>query len=133
MSFILEPTKAIVPIVRSTKEKPIVEVLGTGFFVGTGSELHLITAKHVIDCNPLKEGERYAITFPVVEGIKVVAASHVIRSPKFDLAACKFSKENLPRAVTLPVSKIEPSLNDDVLSFEYSSTRIVGGRYTRFL
>lgn len=124
MSAILRPEKAIVPIVRATKARPIIAVLGTGFFVGNEAGLHVITAKHVIDKNPLKDEEKYAIVFYEKSGIKVVAISQVLASTEFDLAVCKVSTLHLPEIMPMMIGRAEPSLNQDVFSYEYSSTRI---------
>ena len=124
MSAILRPEKAIVPIVRATKARPVIGVLGTGFFVGNEAGLHVITARHVFDKNPLKDEERYAIVFPEERGMKIIPISQNLASDEFDLAACRVSTADCPEAMPLMIGRAEPSLNQNVLSYEYSSTRI---------
>lgn len=124
MAVELTPGRAIVPIVRATTEKPVIEVLGTGFFVGTESALHLITAKHVIENNPLAGDEKYGIVFREERAIRVLATLRVLGCRDFDLAACVVLREDFPEAVPLAIGKADPPLNADIFSYEYSATRI---------
>ena len=89
------------PIVRATKEKPVIEVLGTGFFVGSGSALHVITAKHVIADNPVTGDEKYAIVFRDDKRIKILATLRILAAVDFDLAACVVDRSDFPDAVPL--------------------------------
>lgn len=124
MSVELVPHLAIIPIIRSSADRLVMEVLGTGFFVGNAEKLHVITAKHVIESNPLASDESYAIVFQEKTTIKVVRIGQVISCKDFDLAACEISREQLPDATALPIGRHDPALNEDVFSYEYSSTRI---------
>ena len=56
--------RSILPIVRAKDGNPISEVLGTGFIIGRNGKLWLITAKHVVENNPLKKYEKYAKACP---------------------------------------------------------------------
>lgn len=124
MSVELKPERAIVPIVRATKAMPIIEVLGTGFFVGNDSALHVITAKHVITDNPLSGDEKYAIVFNNGQSIKILATLHIRVAVDYDIAACRVDRTDFPDAVLLAIGRRDPSLNEDLFSYEYSSTRI---------
>jgi hypothetical protein len=132
----LRPERAIVPIVRATKQKPVIEVLGTGFFVGTGPALHVITAKHVIADNPVVGDEKYAIVFRDAKSIKILATLRILAAADFDLAACVVDRSDFPAAVPLSIGREDPALNADVFSFEYSATRIertpTGGTHVSF-
>ncbi len=136
MAIHLIPERAIVPIVRATRERPIINLVGTGFFVGDAEALHIVTAKHVITDNPLAEDELYGIVFHEDKGIKIIAISHIRASVDFDLAVCSVSRADFPLAVPLVIAKSDPALNEDVFSYEYSSTRIeqtdTGGTHVFF-
>jgi hypothetical protein len=121
---VVRPEKSIVPIVRAGEGVPIKELLGTGFFVGSPSELHVVTARHVFDDNPLQDGELYGVAFPEEDRIRFVQIPGYHSSNQFDVAV--FSGEHFPEAVPLQFASTEyrMSLNIDVLTFEYSLTRI---------
>lgn len=120
----LKPERAIVPIVRAAREQPVKEILGTGFFVGLLDEIHVVTAKHVFEDNRLAHGEKYAIVLAGETGISIIAISTVRVSPEYDLAVCTVPRHLLRQAVILPVSETDVPLNEDVFSYEYSSSRI---------
>lgn len=125
----LEPLRAIVPIMRSAKDRSKVELLGTGFFVSAQEGHHIVTAKHVIEDNPLGPDELYSVFFPGVPGdatqVAQLQISRVVASRSYDVAACWIAPtEHLANAVALPLASEEPALNDDVLCFEYSGTHI---------
>jgi hypothetical protein len=124
MAAELKPDRAIVPIVRYAPERPISEVLGTGFFVGNMETIHLVTAKHVISSSPLAEGEKFALVFNDGKGTAIIAISQVRAARDFDVAVCSVSRSHLELAVPLAIARSDPALNDDVFSYEYSSTRI---------
>jgi len=124
MAAELKPDRAVVPIVRYAPSKPISELLGTGFFVGNGDVLHLVTAKHVFEGSPLNEDEKYAFVFNDGKGIAIIAISEIRVAADFDVAVCNFEKSLTPLAVSLPIARADPPLNHDVFSYEYSSTRI---------
>jgi len=120
----MRPEHAIVPIVRSSPDLPISELLGSGFFIGDGERLLVVTAAHVIKDNPLLEGERYTVVFAGTAGVSAVSISAVLASPDVDLAVCVVEASLLPEAIRLPIASTNPALNEDVVCFEYSSTRI---------
>jgi hypothetical protein len=124
MAADLNPERAIVPIVRASHERPVIEILGTGFFVGTGEVLHVITAKHVITSFAPAEGEHLAVVFRGTTGIACVSIAQVVASTGFDIAAGAIDKSHIPEAVPIAIGDIDPPLSANVFSFEYSSTRI---------
>jgi len=116
-------------------------MLGTGFFVGKGDALHVITAKHVIEDNPLAEGEQYALVFGGEKGIAVVGFGSMRLAQDYDVAALMVSRASFPEAesappVALALMRADPALNAEVLTYEYSSTRIeckpLGGMHVSF-
>lgn len=124
MAAELKPERAVVPIVRYAPTKPISELLGTGFFVGKGDALHVVTAKHVFEGSPLNEEEKYALAFNDGKGIGIIAISQIRAAVDFDVAVCSVEKSLMPLAVPLSIATADPPLNHDVFSYEYSSTRI---------
>lgn len=124
MAAELRPDRAIVPIVRYASDKPISELLGTGFFVGTDDALHVVTARHVFEGAALADAEKYALVFNDGKGIGVISISQVRVALDFDVAICSVERSLLPSAVPLPIATTDPPLNHDVFSYEYSSTRI---------
>ena len=99
--------------------------------------MYVVTAKHVFEKNPLQDGEEYAVVFRGADGIALVAISEVSMSRNFDVAACEVPLvKNLSEAVRLPIARTDPGLNEDVICFEYSSTRIErtrqGGTHVSF-
>lgn len=130
----LEPLRSIVPILKGHKGKPLTDLLGTGFFVGPRSALHLVTAKHVFENNPVEKEEHYAFAFGTEKGIEIWDLRKVLVSLDFDVAVCPISE--LGHAISLQFSREEPALNDDIFTFEYSSTRFerkrTGGTHVTF-
>ncbi|MEJ0038935.1 MAG: serine protease [Gammaproteobacteria bacterium] len=125
------PQDAIVPIVRWSDSLPIKQLLGTGFFVGSGEKIHVVTAKHVFEGNPLLDGEKYAICLHGGKQIAVALILQVRASLDFDLAVCKIPHEQLSGVLALPIARSDAALTDDIFSYEYSQTRIVTtGRHT---
>lgn len=124
MRYDLKPERAIVPIVRYAPDRIIVELLGTGFFVGDDNTKHLVTAKHVIQNSPLRPDEKYAVVLTEDSGIALAAISKVLAAADFDVAVCAIEQAHLTKVVPLSVAAFDPPLNGDVFAFEYSSTRI---------
>ncbi len=124
MTVNLRPSSAIVPIVRASADRPVAEILGTGFFVGRPGGLRLVTAKHVFEKCVLQQGEQYAIGYLTEKAAAIVALSRIIASLDFDLAVADVALEHVPGAVPLALSRFEPPLNGDVFTFEYSCSRI---------
>jgi len=131
---LLEPLRSIVPILKGHKGQALTDLLGTGFFLGTPSALHLVTAKHVFQGNPVEKWEHYAFAFRTERGIEIRELKKVLVSVDFDVAACPISE--LGQAISLQFSREEPALNDDIFTFEYSSTRFerkpTGGTHVAF-
>lgn len=130
MAVQLAPGRAIVPIVAYSAGKPIKTILGTGFFVGKGSVSHLVTAKHVIAAGaPVNGDDGYAFVFAGAEAIGILPILKIWAAEHYDIAVCEIAVDQLQEqgAVPLPLARENPSLNDDVLSYEYSSSRIEVG------
>jgi len=97
------------------------DVLGTSFVIGRGDDLFLMTAKHVFASNPLGENQRYgALTLPD-DGVRDI--HEFFADPVLDIGVAPISRKDFPHVAPLRFSKTEPSLNEDIYSFEYSSTR----------
>ena len=116
------PDKAIIPIVKGSREKQINELLGTGFFVCASGELHVLTAKHVFQDSPLDKGEHYAYVFNTGTRIQVWSIPKYSISKNFDIAI--FKPQQFESAIPLQFAECQPSLNDDIICYEYSGTRI---------
>ena len=116
------PHNAIIPIVKGTQAKEISEVLGTGFFVRASGDLHVLTAKHVFQGSPLDKGEHYAYVVNTGPRIQVWTIPEFSFSKDFDIAI--FKPRQFESAIALPFSECQPSLNDDIICYEYSGTRI---------
>ena len=116
---------AILPVVRGSRTVPVIEVLGTGFFVGIGTQRRLVTAKHVIQNNPLVgSDESYAVVYRHGDDIKVVRIDDIALSPDYDVAAGNVKRSLMRGTVPLKIARQNPALNDDIFCYEYSSTRI---------
>ncbi len=124
----LHPTKAIVPIFRGSGDGQdmLSALLGTAFFVGSKEELHLVTARHVFESNPIEEHEHYVFLIREEVGgkekIAIREIRKVIASEDLDIATCPISPNEF--AEPLQFSGHDPGLNEDVWSFEYSRTRM---------
>ena len=116
------PESHIVPIIRTAKAEPIKQLLGTGFFVGRPGSLQILTAKHVIESNPLQPGEGYAVAFGEKSGIRIRSIDGYQASSKYDFAF--INGEGFPEASPLPIVEGIAPLNVDVVTNEYSTTRI---------
>jgi hypothetical protein len=118
----LRPEYSIVPIIRCSEQLPIKEVLGTGFFVGQKNKPFIVTAKHVFEDNPLRKEEKYGYVFKGEKSIQVYSIPKIFGAEGNDVSV--FEAAVFPEAVPLAFSKKQPALNDDVLCYEYSGTRI---------
>jgi hypothetical protein len=117
----LDITRAIVPIVRRDADGHIIELLGTGFYVGQRPAV--VTARHVFADNPLLEGQKYSMVFISPDGtIKLGDINDFLPSQEFDIAV--FAAGSVPGAIRLPLTRTEVATNQDVLTYEFSSTRI---------
>ena len=124
MAVQLVPGLSIVPIIKRTPDLLVKAQLGTGFFVGNQASLHLITAKHVFTGNPIEGPESYSIVFNNGGTTMVSPIQTVIAAAGFDLAVCTLAREHVPGAVPLDIADANPPLSNDILTYEYSSTRI---------
>lgn len=127
----IKPEHAIIPIVRCTEAPDIKELLGTGFIVGQGDKIYVVTAKHVFESSPLEEGEKYGYLFKGAKGIQLYRIQKIIGVENYDIAV--FEATHIPEAVSLAFSEQQPANNEDVYCNEYSSTRIekkeTGGKH----
>lgn len=122
---VMAPERAVVPIVLASEKHPIEKVLGSGFFVGDDDNLFVVTARHVVDNGLEKASQGFGIVLKGSEKIAVVACDEIRGSLDFDIAAMKFTIDTyFDEAYRLPIATSDPGLNDDVFSFEYSSSRI---------
>ena len=84
-----------------------------------------MTARHVFDDNPLEKSEKYAYTFHGTKNIQIRSVNKIYSSDDYDIAF--FHVENsdvaVPDAVTLPFSKREPTLSENIYCYEYSTSR----------
>lgn len=117
----IEPHRAVAPILRIDRTGRVLELLGTGFFVGQGSSVSVVTAHHVFRDNQLVEDQQYALAFCEAEKTRVITIPGVTAAKEFDIAV--FDGSGFPEAVRLPIGDYGAPFNADVFSFEYSSTR----------
>jgi len=118
---ILQPQSSIVPILKGDTDRAIRELLGTGFFVGTPQEPYLVTAKHVFENTSLSGGEHFAYTFMGDSSLELRPLYKITYSDTYDVAICRLNPDE--RYVPLNLASDDPALNDDVFTYEYSSTR----------
>ena len=112
---------SIVPIVRLSSSGSVLELAGTGFFVG--KRPYVVTAKHIFEDYPLKDNESFAMAFEDVNGdIKLGKILDYRTSSTFDIAV--FAAGSIPNATPLSISKKSIPENQDVLTYEFSTTRI---------
>lgn len=109
------------PILRGNTKLALTTLLGTGFFVGSGASRHLITAKHVFSSNPVADDEHYAFAMRVDGKLAVHRITKVLAANDCDVAACPV--QDIESSEFLRFSHDQPGMNEDVFSFEYSSTR----------
>ena len=118
---ILHPQTSIVPILKGDSDMAIRELLGTGFFVGTTQDPFLVTAKHVFERNELSKGEYYEYMFKGEKSFELRPLENFFPSEEYDVTVCRLKPDE--RYVPLKLSRSDPALNDDVFTYEYSSTR----------
>jgi hypothetical protein len=117
----LEPQTAIVPIVRVDRTGQILELLGTGFFVGRETVRSVVTAHHVFRDNPLLDAQQYAVAFSEGEHTRLITIPEVTAAKDLDVAV--FDGSDFPAAATLVLADYGAPFNADIFTFEYSSTR----------
>jgi hypothetical protein len=134
----LEPRQAILPICKTTlNPQSFRGLLGTGFVVGSTSPF-VVTAAHVFRDNPLGEKEEYAVFLYHRDGTHKLG---LINNPTYcqqaDVAV--FGVAGVEGVVRLPVLDGAVASNEDVLTFEYSSTvtraldqGVVGAHFSPF-
>ena len=120
----MDPRRSIVPIVEidEINDNDIVGLAGTGFFVGPVPTL--VTAAHVFRTD-LTEGHGYAVAYVGKDGARMarIIPSEIVRSKQFDIAAVR--RASLPGIEPLKLTPLIVPLNADVMTYEYSTTRIV--------
>ncbi|GBE07813.1 hypothetical protein BMS3Abin11_00930 [bacterium BMS3Abin11] len=117
-----QPEKAIVPIVIASEHDPIQEILGTGCFIGTSNNLHILTAKHIFELGERDEFAKYAFLFNSGKRVEIWAISEIVASKDYDIAICKIAP--IEGAIPLQFAKQQPALNADVYCYEYSQISI---------
>lgn len=94
-------------------------MVGTGFIVGDPPIL--ITAKHVFEGDGSPEG-KFGALFGPSEDLKIATFRRIRTSPDHDIAAVHI--QHVPWIHALRISNQEVPCNQDVLTYEFSSTRI---------
>lgn len=116
----LEPKEAILPIFKMTPDQSFRGLLGTGFVVGSKTPF-VVTAAHVFQNNPLSENEEYAIALYRKDGTHQLGLiGKFTCSKEVDIAV--FGVAGVEGIVRLPILDLPVPSNEDVLTFEYSST-----------
>ncbi len=122
----LEYLKAIIPIVKLEPKAPPEtaepkELLGTGFF--TGNPLAVVTARHIFEMSPLKNGEAYAVMGWGTPGHLpgcLIPKIHV--SIRHDIAAFIWPNPDHFDVVSLPLAAEKVATDQDVLMLEFSES-----------
>ncbi len=132
----IEPSKSIVPIIRYSEKDPIKEILGTGAVIGCGEDIYILTAKHVFGGAKKQDDEGFGFVLNDAKRkrISVFAIQRIVATDDYDVAICFI--QYVEGMVPLQFSREQPSLNSDVICYEYSSTRIetknLGGKHVTF-
>lgn len=120
MPISLDPKHAILPITKVTPDQSFCGLLGTGFVVGRQPPF-VVTAAHVFLDNPLKGDEQFAVFFFRADGqhqMGLIGKYHC--SAQHDIAV--FGAAGTEGMEPLPILDKPVPSNEDILTFEYSST-----------
>jgi Trypsin-like peptidase domain len=99
----------------------VISVRSTGFIVGEPP--YLVTAKHVFEEKLHTESNKFGVlTGPPSDNLTVNTLEDIQASPEHDIAAV--SAQELPWVHPLSISNQPVPNNQDVLAYEFSSTRI---------
>src|SRR5215204_5277664 len=116
----LEPRRCILPILKLGPNNQVISVVGTGFVVGDPSVL--VTAKHVFEGETLSEKGSFGALYGLLgEDLKIATFRRIRKSPDQDIAAVYM--RDIPGLQSLQISNEEVPCNQDVLTYEFSSTR----------
>ncbi len=116
----IESTRSILPILKLSSDNRVISVVGTGFVVGDPTVL--ITAKHVFEGETLPEESAFGALYGPINNLKIATFRRIRRSPDHDIAAVYI--QDVPWIQSLQISNQEVPCNEDVLTYEFSSTRI---------
>jgi hypothetical protein len=116
----VEPNRSILPILELGPNDEVISVVGTGFVVG--DPLVLITAKHLFEGGASLENAKFGVLHRASNDLQVATIRRVRKSPEHDIAAVYV--QNLLYIQALRISNQEVPCNQDVLTYEFSSTRI---------
>ena len=117
----LDPKQAILPIFKMSRSISFRGLLGTGFVVGIDPPFFLVTAAHVLRDTALLDDEILAIAlYRSEQNIEAGEIGNYKCSDKYDVAVVGLA--GLADIVSLPILSGNISTQDDVLTFEYSST-----------
>lgn len=121
-----EPVKSVswssmaAPLMKLGRDGEVAAFIGTGF-VPAASERVFITARHVIERNPLAEGEKYYVYFQADDGSEIQkggSGDGVMLSSRYDVAALPIGEVPGVRALYLDPTEIP--MNEKVVCREYS-------------
>ena len=124
MSLPVQPELSIFPIIKNNikKDHPNYQFIGTGFFINSNG--NFLTAKHVIQNNPLSVDQEYQVV--IVKGkddIKTYSIdSELDFSEKFDIVLGK-TKKISKEFQSLELAKKNYPMNYNILALEFSKTR----------
>jgi Trypsin-like peptidase domain len=116
----IEPTRSILPILKLSPDNRVISVVGTGFVVGDPAVL--ITAKHLFEGETLPEETAFGALYGPSNDLKITTFRRIRRRPDHDIAAVYM--QDVPWFQSLQISNQEVPCNQDVLTYEFSSTRI---------
>lgn len=117
----IDPLKSIVPIMKLGCDKKLNQILGTAFIVG--SPPVVVTAKHVFVDNPLDENEEYCMVLVGSnDQIGLWKIGNILYAEKYDIAV--LAAGGVTGMISLKMARTEWPNDRNVLTYEYSSTRI---------
>lgn len=117
----LDVQRAIIPIISRDADGKVIDLLGTGFFVGRRRVV--VTAAHVFKNGALPDGHKYAISFLDAEShLQLADLGRIQYAPTHDIAL--FRAEAVPGSVSLSLAAQPVPTNLDVLTYEFSQTEI---------
>ena len=129
----LDVQNSVIPIVLLDSKGSVKMILGTGFFVGMRPVV--VTAKHVFADNPLGENESYSLVILEPDGdIKLAKINDFLMCEAYDVAVIPAG--TITSSVSLSLSRVPVPTNEDILTYEFSSTSIeqkLDRRYIHFM
>ena len=116
------PNQAVIPILKTDASQTITAILGTSFYTRINDRLYLITARHVLEDNPLGDGESYVYAFENKSGVNLAMVTGFHYAKNSDVAIFEAAENDM--AVAIPFSTTGPPFNRDIICYEYSQTRV---------